>query len=259
MTQFIAAIDPSAERRTQFIRRTRQAFESFSDVSVQVFEQGGWAMVSLTRPWEPLRTAKSGEGVSFLWGQAMERRQPVAQMPDITSIWQSLPDRLPPPLEGLHITCLFRTDGSWTVGADILGLMPVYYWCAQDVVLVGSSLALFDAHPLFRRELDAEGLAGLLLTNGLVDGRSLVKGVRRLGAGRLLHASRHQSPRELAQYTPEMSDRYFGASFEDNCRRLEQSLEDCFTRHIDPARRYGLILSGGLDSRWVGGIVNNTT
>lgn len=255
MTQFITAIDPSAERRAQFMRRAQQALESSDGASVQVVEQDGWTMISLTRPWEPLRTVKSSEGVSFLWGWAMECRQSVSQVPDLTSIWRSLPDRLPPPLEGLHVACLFRADGSWTVGADILGLMPVYYWCAQDIVLVGSSPALFDAHPLFRRELDVEGLAGLLLTNGLVDGRSLVKGVRRLDAGRLLHASRQQSPRELVQYIPEMSDRYFGASFEENCRRLEQTLEDCFTRHIDPARRYGLILSGGLDSRWVGGIV----
>ena len=102
--------------------------------------------------------------------------------------------------------------------------------------------------------LDPKGLAGILLTNGLVGGRTLLQGVRRLGHGNLLHARRGQEPRELAQYRPAVSDRYFGASFEENFERMEQTLATCFERHVRPDQSYGLILSGGLDSRLVAGV-----
>jgi asparagine synthase (glutamine-hydrolysing) len=34
---------------------------------------------------------------------------------------------------------------------------------------------------------------------------------------------------------------------------MEEALQDCFTRHLNPAQSHGLILSGGLDSRTIAG------
>jgi asparagine synthase (glutamine-hydrolysing) len=186
------------------------------------------------------------------------QRQPAAPgaAPDLSTLWSTLPEHVPPALEGIHSALLIRQDGSWTIGADILGTMPVYYACGTDYVLVGSTPELFRAHPEFRPELDPKGLAGVLLTNGLVSGRALLRGVSRLGAGNLLHAANGGPPKQLVQYRPAVSDRYFGSSYAENFRRMEEVLDRCFARHLPNDAPYGLILSGGLDSRLVAGIAH---
>ena len=71
-------------------------------------------------------------------------------------------------------------------GADILGVFPIYYYADSEILLVGSSPELFRYHGLFRMELDLEGLVAILLMNNSFEGRTLLRGVRRLGPGRVL-------------------------------------------------------------------------
>ena len=124
----------------------------------------------------------------------MERGAKAAAQADVVHVWRTLPERMPPALEGIHAALCHRADGSSIVGADLFGAMPIYYVCGEDYVVVGSSPDVFRWHPDFVAELDPAGLAGILLTNGLVGGRALLKGVRRLAAGALLLISRDGAP-----------------------------------------------------------------
>lgn len=255
MAHFIVAIDPSSGARAQVAQGARRELESFYGSEVQAFEFPHATVVSWTRSWEPFHHAEAASGATFIWGHAFERQKGIgAPSPDLADNWSGLPQRVPAPLEGVHAGFMCRADGSWAAGADILGTMPVYYWAGSGCVLVTSSPELLRAHPEFRAELDPKGLVGILLTNGLVGGRALLRGVQRLGAGNLLYGRPDQAPAEVAQYRPEVSDRFFGATFEENFARMERTLEACFARHVRADRKHGLLLSGGLDSRLVSGI-----
>jgi asparagine synthase (glutamine-hydrolysing) len=253
--QFVVAIDASRERRARLADAAKRELESDSAGMVSLFERDDIVVVSSSRPTEPFRRGDSAGAAWFVWGRALQRQQSAASaVPNLSALWSTLPEQMPAALEGIHAALLVRPDGSWTIGADILGTMPVYYACGTDYVLVGSTPDLFRAHPDFRPELDSKGLAGLLLTNGLVSGRTLLRGVSRLGAGNLLHAVHGRTPKQLVQYRPAVSDRFFGSSYGENFRRMEEALDRCFARHLPSDGSYGLILSGGLDSRLVAGI-----
>jgi asparagine synthase (glutamine-hydrolysing) len=255
MAQFVVTIDASRERRSRLVEAAKPELASDSDAFISVVERDDVALVSSSRAWEPFQRGESDRADWFVWGRALQRTAPGAAI-DLARLWSTLPERMPAALEGIHAALLIRRDGSLLVAADILGLMPVYYACGADYVLVGTTPELFRAHPDFRPELDPRGLAGVLLTNGLVSGRALLRGVTRLGAGNVLHAARGQAPKELLQYRPAVSDRYFGSSYEENFRRMQEALESCFARHLPNDASYGLILSGGLDSRLVAGIAH---
>jgi asparagine synthase (glutamine-hydrolysing) len=254
---FVVAIDASRERRARLAEAAGRELASDSAGSVGLFERDNVVVLSSSQPWEPFQRGESAGAVWFVWGRALQSQQAAPHAaPDLSMLWSTVPERMPSALEGIHAALLIRPDGSWTIGADVLGTMPVYYACGTDYVLVGSTPELFRAHPDFRPELDPKGLAGVLLTNGLVSGRALLRGVSRLGAGNLLHAANGRTPKELVQYRPAVSDRYFGSTYEENFRRVEEMLDRCFARHLPNDAPYGLILSGGLDSRLVAGLAN---
>jgi asparagine synthase (glutamine-hydrolysing) len=255
MAVFAAVIDRSPERRRRFLDRARRDLDTFFPAPAASFERGDLVVVSWTASFEPFRCAESAESAAFVWGHAREQAQRAPAHADIAHVWRTLPERVPPPLEGMHAALCHRADGTSIVGADLFGVMPIYYASGRDYVIVASSPEPFRSHPDFVAELDPAGLAGILLSNGLVGGRALLKGVRRLAPGALLLISRDGMAREVHQYRPEMSDRYFGDTYEKNYERMAEALDDCFARHVDPQQPYGLLLSGGLDSRLVAGIL----
>lgn len=253
MAQFIASIDASPQRREAVATRAKALLSEHFGVAADVIQHQELALVSVTQCWEPFHQRHSSEGIGCIWGNAMERDGNIAHPPNLLACWRDM-TRVPAPLEGIHVAMLHRADGSWTVGADPLGVTPVYYYCGNDFWLVSSSPELMRIHPSFPDKLDPVGLAGLLLVNGLVGGRALLQGVRRLAPGTLLHGLPRQAPQAIKQYSPRVSDDYFGASFEQNFARMEEVLEQCLQRHLS-AEKYGLILSGGLDSRLMAGLL----
>ena len=102
-------------------------------------------------------------------------------------------------------------------------------------------------------EFNPAGLVGILLTNGLVQGQTLLKGVRRLSPGHLLVWRPGESPREVLQYEIPLSTRYSDLSVRAHVEILDEALKDAIKRHVPSGKPYGLLLSGGLDSRLVGG------
>jgi asparagine synthase (glutamine-hydrolysing) len=142
------------------------------------------------------------------------------------------------------------------VGADLLGLFPIYYYAAEGVVLVGSSPELFKHHRSFRTSFNPDALAMMLLMMYPVEGETLFRNVRRLDAGHLLIVRRNQAPKEVLQYEVPLSDEYFTLPFSRQIRLLDQAMEQAVRRHVPTGRRCTLLLSGGRDSRLLAGYLH---
>lgn len=158
------------------------------------------------------------------------------------------------PWDGLHAGVVVSDSGSITVGADLLGIFPVYHTGAREALLVASAPGLFRAHPAFTEALDPLGLTGLLLTNGLIDGHTLQRGVRRLGVGHLLRAGPNEPPAELMQYQVNASVAHHDQPLTEWAWRLHESLLGACRRHVRP-EPHTLLLSGGHDSRLLAGLL----
>ena len=80
---------------------------------------------------------------------------------------------------GYYLAVLFDDTPRIVLGADALGLFPLYYWAKGDVCMFGTSPELFKHHPSFVAEPSTYGTASVLLISHISNGQSLYKGVRR--------------------------------------------------------------------------------
>jgi asparagine synthase (glutamine-hydrolysing) len=155
--------------------------------------------------------------------------------------------------DGYYAGFAYRPGERLVVGADRLGYFPIYYYQRDEVALVASSPEGFDCHPAFHTRFEPHGLVGLLLTNGLVAGKTLLQEVHRLDAGSFLIWDRHRGLRELPGEALSLGDDYRDLSFTDQLDLLDAGFRSAIARHAPSGRPYSLLLSGGLDSRTVGG------
>jgi asparagine synthase (glutamine-hydrolysing) len=124
-------------------------------------------------------------------------------------------------------------------------------------VVLTSNADLVRHHPAFTGGPSLEGIAGGLLTGGIVDGRSILNGVRRLGAGHVLRTTPGVEPDEVEQYVTPTSRRGFDEPVALTAERLDAVLRAAVRRHVRPARRHALLLSGGRDSRLLAGYLRD--
>jgi asparagine synthase (glutamine-hydrolysing) len=216
--------------------------------------QGDFSCLWAATPGAPISQVSDSEGAAVLWGDAIPGPGPeridAARLRDD---WQGAKEDPPEAYDGFYAGVVEHHQRGVIVGADLLGLFPVYYCAVGGAVLIGSSPELFRHHPEFRMELNPAGLVGILLTNGLVGGETLLKGVQRLSPGHLLVWRAGRSPREVRQYQIPVSTRYFDLPFGAHVEILDEAVKAAIGRHVPGGKRHGLLLSGGLDSRLLGG------
>lgn len=205
-------------------------------------------------PGAPISQVADARGIAVLWGEALAGPGP--ERVDALTLrrhWQAYGVTPPQPYDGFYAGMVFEPERGLTCGADLLGLFPVYYCAAGDALLIGSSPELFRHHPAFRFQFNPVGLVGILLTNGLLNGQTISKGVQRLSPGHLLVWCPGKNPRELRQYAIPESTRYADLPLQAHVEILDDAVHDAIKRHVRSGERYGLLLSGGLDSRLLGG------
>jgi len=254
LVNFLIVIDPNAKRRMRFVRKIKPHISLVDGLSVFTCSNGNLSSVWAAGSWTPISHLSDGEGVATIWGDAINQlgseRITAGQL---RRLWNKPSISLPNPFDGFYAAFVYSREKGIVVGADLLGLFPLYYYTAEDVLLVGSSPELFRYHTSFKKEFNPRGLVGILLTNDLVDGQTLLKGVKRLNAGHLLMWRSGEEPKEIEQYRIPVSTKYFDLSFSDHLDLLDQALERAITRHAPLGTKYCLTLSGGLDSRMLGG------
>ncbi len=134
---------------------------------------------------------------------------------------------------------------------DRLGLAPLFYYPTPHGVLFGSEPKAILAHPLAEAVLDAEGLCELLTYAGTPD-HAVFAGMRKVRAAHTLRVSRHGAvPRRYWQ----LSAHGHADDLERTVRTVRELLVDSVARTIDVAAPTAAMLSGGLDSSAVVGLM----
>ena len=224
-------------------------------LKVGQLEAGRTTIVWSASPGAPLSAVSSGDTGAVVWGDALEDPTGMrATAAGVARAWSSEQDP-PRVFDGFYAAVVVSGDDV-IIGADILGLFPVYYSVLGDVLLAGSTPEGFRHHPLFREAVSAEGLFGLLLTGGPLGGRCLLEGVVRLGAGALVRWRHGRSAREVPHYVFPDVERHGALSFDDQVEMLATAMDSAVRRHVRPHGKVSLLLSGGRDSRLLGGYVS---
>ena len=247
MTFFVVAVDGDVSRRTQFLQAARACIPTFAPLATEDAQVGDLAALWARPRAAPTDACEDGARFALLLGDAFRGR--TAGRLHARSLLE--PDA--GPRDGLHVAIVRRAGGEVVIEADLLGILPVYYVEAGGVFLAASTPDVLRRHPLVGIRLDPAGLVGVLLTNGLVGGRTLLEGIRRLGAGRALRRPPGGGVTEVVTSPFPRVERHRTRSLEETTHALEDALRDAVRRHVPPETRCALLLSGGLDSRLLAG------
>lgn len=135
---------------------------------------------------------------------------------------------------------------------DRLGVKPLFYCQLGESLLFGSELKAILANRLVPRQLDATGLAELLLLGpARTPGTGLLRGLSELRAG---HYLLHQPGRtELRRYWQLVSQPH-ADDLETTVERLRWMVEDTVRRQLVSDVPVATLLSGGLDSSAISAI-----
>ena len=254
MANFILIVDPDSSRRAAFCA---DAWARIAPLPGLV--QGGCSSGDFQAAWAvgaraPIAFASDDRGAAALWGEALHEDGRRVEIRGLRAAWSD-PDARTAPFDGYHAAVVYQAEKGLLLGADLIGMFPIYWWASGGVLLAGSSPELFRLHPSFRSRVDIEGLAAMLLTMYSVGGRTLLDGVRRLAPGNLLRARPGKIPEERENYRLPLSARYHDMPFSAQVELLHEVLEDAVHRHVPRNEACTLALSGGRDSRLVAGLL----
>ena len=256
MANLLIVTDPDPRRRAAFCKVVQPHLAPldglvFGECACQDFH-ALWASGARA----PVTSRTNEQRAAVVWGRPIAREDGRAVgETQLAAEWADLDNRSLPIFDGYYAAASYHAERGLVVGADIVGMFPVFWWSSGDVLLVGSSPDLFRHHLLFHFELDLAGLTGILLMMHSVDGRTLMKGVHRLGAGRALVWRRGASPREVFQYELPVSTEHFSLPFSAVVELVNDTLRRSVARHVPPDAKWGLTLSGGRDSRLLAGMM----
>jgi asparagine synthase (glutamine-hydrolysing) len=257
MANFLICLDPQEDRRRRTAAAARSSLAFLPDL---VTGEANAAAVSVV--WAAGRRAPITRTEQPVFGMVFGSPVPTRDTPRVDAsalveqwVAHDVSSAMASP-DGYYAGFAYVPGERLVVAADRLGYFPVYYHQSRDVVLIASSPEPFRLHPAYRAGFDPEGLVGLLLTNGLVDNRTLLRGVRRLPAGALLVWDARRGLSECQGDGLPIGDDYRDLSFADHLRLLHDGFRDAMERHAPPERPYSVLLSGGLDSRTVAGYLH---
>ena len=248
MSHFALTYDADPMRRNQFLSAARHTLASLPGVAVQFAEVGHLAVVWSHGKNTPLSVESSPDAFSLLLGYALTEAGERLNASRILELWKAGSHELDT-LDGYFLGVACNSDNALSVMCDPLGLFPVYYSVRGDVLVVGSSPACCLAHPSCPAVLDVRGLAGILLINGLMDGRTLAEGVTRLKFGHCLAWDPEHGVREREIFRLQCVDTWQNMSHDVILKYAEEMMRKSVQRHCPPGEETALLLSGGLDSR----------
>lgn len=256
MVNFILAIDPNEERRLSFVDKIRSMIAPVEGLTVSLCSNNDVTAIWAAGNWTPISQVNDHEGLAIIFGDAIKDSGPKRLTAiELRHLWTD--SRFPEALDGIHVAAEYHPEEGLTVGADLLGLFPVYYYVNNDVVLIGPSPRLFQFHPSFKATLNPEGLVGIFLTKCLLDGQTILSGVQRLHAGCVLKVSTGKQPEEILQFKIPVSQEHFNLKLQEQIELIHNRLTEAVSRHVPKNKEHCLMLSGGLDSSLLGGYLKD--
>lgn len=258
MANFTAIIDPDALRRSKYINCVKEKLAPFEGLIINSISKGNFCSIWAANKNAPITTSSGNERTAVVFGRPVAENQGnEIDANTIMNFWSSKTTRTKSFYNGFYAAIVYDTKSGLTIGADLLGIYPVYYWSSENVLIAGSSPEIFKYHPLFSAKLNPHGLISILLTMHIFGGQTLFEGVKRLAAGCILCAEPGKNLTEETQYKIRLSMKYYDLPFSAHMEILEDALEDTIFRHTNEKKNYNLLLSGGLDSRMLAGFLRD--
>lgn len=261
MADFLVVVDPDPLRRRTCLERGRARLASLPGTVVETAEIGPCAAVWSRFPAAPCSVSVRPNRFALLLGYALAETDVRLTADDIadrfTAPGRSETDGDALTFDGYHVALVWSPETGLTLGCDPLGLFPAYFTVYDGTIATASSPGLCAMHPACSGDPDPAGLAGVLLINGLIAGRSILRGVRRTAAGKLLTWTPHAGVRERETFALSPSDDLRRASPSETQDRVEVEMRRAVRRHRPAGEAAGLMLSGGLDSRLTAGILTS--
>jgi asparagine synthase (glutamine-hydrolysing) len=252
MANFLLIMDPDTGRRASMIAAAGRDIRFLPHLAAGVFENDSLSLLWAVSPTAPVSQHSDAGNYCQLFGEPLDESGRPCDAARIAARYAG-DFTQPGQLDGFYAAIYHDPRRGLRVEADVLGQFPIYYWHQGPVLLVGSSMALFRLHPLFSPKVNPRAIAALLLTSGLVAGETLEKDVRRLRPDHVLTFTAAEHTHELAPAP--LGHLVLPRTGDETIEEVE-ALHDRFLRgSLANSRRPGMLLSGGLDSRLLAGLV----
>ena len=146
---------------------------------------------------------------------------------------------------------------------DRVGKKPLYYgWCG-DAFLFASELKALRVHPEFDAEIDRQALSSFIQYGWISEPLSIYRNIRKLQPGSIIRISAKSQPwSQPEQYywsscqaMEQARSNLFTGTFEAACDQLDILLSDSVRERMVADVDLGALLSGGIDSSVVVGIM----
>lgn len=142
----------------------------------------------------------------------------------------------------------YGESGDVTLFTDRLGARPLYHARTDAGELVfATTLQALPAYPGLAPSFDREYLSEFLARKGAFGIETPLSGVRQTHPGALTHVDQRGAVRTERYWVPEYrpSDASFATAVEEFVTRFRAAVRE----RVDPDAEYGVLLSGGVDSR----------
>ncbi|ADJ15590.1 asparagine synthase-related protein [Halalkalicoccus jeotgali] len=141
-----------------------------------------------------------------------------------------------------------RSEGTVSLFTDRLGSRAVHYYRTDEGVVFSTNVQSLALHPAVETGFDVEYLAEYFSLQRTFGVKTPLEGVERLPPGSITTVSTDGTTMETERYwSPDYDPG--DVSRESVSRRLAETLVRAVEERTDPDTEYGLLLSGGSDSR----------
>ncbi len=254
MAHLAILVDDDASARDAFAAAVGRQFADLPNATLFEERSGPLVAIWACGPHTPVSVHREGGVFALLIGHAIDDGGHHLTAGQLAQRWLA-PAAEPQLFDGYHVGVVHDPAAGLVAGVDPFGMFPLVFGpVGQSGFIVSTTPAVFSAHPAFRPRIDRLGLAGILLAHGPLDNRPLLAGIRRLATG-------HQVRWRFGQVTEVEAHRLVGTppppreTPDETRRRIDHELVTAIRRHRPPTGETSLLLSGGLDSRLVAGIL----
>jgi asparagine synthase (glutamine-hydrolysing) len=257
MANLIGIIDNDKDRRERYIASVKPHLMTFEWLQAGQKDIGNVTIAWAAVPSAPISISQGADGgLGFIIGSL--GRGDNSGISDAEYLLQLYKDKGAESISGqngFYGWCIVDPSERVTLGTDLLGLFPLYYYATNEFLLFSTTPSLFRYFPKFEPELSPHGLVGILLTMHITGGQSIWKGVRRLPSGCTLKWKNGETAREQKAAALRPSFDYFGDSFHEHMQVFDSLMRKVVGRET-AKRPMSVLLSGGLDSRLVAGYLS---
>src|SRR5215212_8297223 len=131
---------------------------------------------------------------------------------------------------------------------DHLGIKPLYYYVAKDLLIFASELRALLASGLVPRRLSPAGIHSYLANGSVESPLTIIEGVKQLLPGHCLQVSANDTRMEFSETQFAVSKVTSIQNRDAAVARLRSELEESVRVHLVSDVPLGVFLSGGMDS-----------